>query len=544
MQSCAGWPSPCLAGCRPAKRFTRLVSGGEDRTARLWDPATGALLANCQGHDSKVIGAAFSPDGARLVTASSDGTARQWDAATGRELEPPYDRHTGEVLTAAYSPNGQWVASAGTDRTVRVWRATGRQDVANLHGHTGGVVEVAFAPDGRRLASISRQSSIVSEGDGTARVWDVDPRASLPVLRGHSRAIYPVAFSPDGRWIASGDLGGEVRLWDAATGEAYATLPHPGVVWGLSFSPDGTSLLSASDRARAVWIWDVATARVRTKVPVPGENFRSVTVHPDGRKVAATAFDLLSAKHYLHVCDMASGERLFTAEGRALAYSPDGRWLAALAADDTTVLLLNAHTHETAARFSGHEKLVFKAAFSADTRMLASCSLDRTVRLWEIEGGACRVLRGHTDEVYAVAFHPGGTRLATAGRDGMIWLWDLARGEDVARLPGHKSFVWSLAFSADGVTLASGSGDATVGLWDSAPLKTRYEARRAAEALRPEAERLVARLFSKRLEPAEVVARLDADQSMSDLLRRAAIRAVLRRTQPPEPAPGSPHGSP
>ena len=109
--------------------------------------------------------------------------------------------------------------------------------------------------------------------------------------------------------------------------------------------------------------------------------------------------------------------------------------------------------------------------------MLASCSLDRTVRLWEIGGGACRVLRGHTDEVFAVAFHPGGTRLATAGRDGMIWLWDLARGEDVARLPGHKSFVWSLAFSADGATLASGSGDATVGLWDTAPLKARYQAR-------------------------------------------------------------------
>ncbi len=203
---------------------------------------------------------------------------------------------------------------------------------------------------------------------------------------------------------------------------------------------------------------------------------------------------------------MASGERLFTAEGRALAYSPDGRWLAALAADDTTVLLLDAQTHETAARFSGHEKLVFKAAFSADSRMLASCSLDRTVRLWEIERRACRVLRGHTDEVFAVAFHPGGTRLATAGRDGMIWLWDLARGEDVARLPGHKSFVWSLAFSPDGATLASGSGDATVGLWDTAPLKARYQARREAETLRPEAERLVGGFGQMRNDAAEVLA--------------------------------------
>ncbi len=98
---------------------------------------------------------------------------------------------------------------------------------------------------------------------------------------------------------------------------------------------------------------------------------------------------------------------------------------------------------------------------------------------------------GHTDDVLAAAFHPDGTRLATAGRDGAVWLWDLTRGEAVARLPGHKSYIWSVAFSPDGTTLASGSGDTTVRLWDTVPLKTRYEARRKAAALRPQAERLV-----------------------------------------------------
>ena len=119
---------------------TRLVSGGEDRTARLWDPATGALVATCQGHASKVTGAAFSPDGARMVTASSDGTVRQWDVATGREIEPPYDRHTGEVLAAAYSPDGQWVASAGRrpDRAgVAGGGPAGSGDSARSHGGRG-----------------------------------------------------------------------------------------------------------------------------------------------------------------------------------------------------------------------------------------------------------------------------------------------------------------------------------------------------------------------------------------------------------------------
>ncbi len=68
----------------------------------------------------------------------------------------------------------------------------------------------------------------------------------------------------------------------------------------------------------------------------------------------------------------------------------------------------------------------------------------------------------------------------------------------MARLQGHTSYVWSLAFSPDGATLASGSGDFTVRLWDTAPLKVRYQARREAEALRPEAERLVERYGGRR----------------------------------------------
>ena len=57
----------------------------------------------------------------------------------------------------------------------------------------------------------------------------------------------------------------------------------------------------------------------------------------------------------LAVWDIASAQSLFSAEGMALAYSPDGRWLAVAAADEKTVLLLDARTHETTARFSGHE---------------------------------------------------------------------------------------------------------------------------------------------------------------------------------------------
>jgi WD40 repeat protein len=529
---------------------TRLVSGGEDGTARLWDSATGALMATCEGHASKVVGAAFRPDGARLVTTWSDGTVRPWDAATGRQIEAPYDRHTGEVVTAVYSPDGQWVASAGTDRTVRVWRATGRQDLAILHGHTGAVTGVAFAPDGRRLASLSSEPGFFSAGDGTVRVWDVDPRATLPLLRGHTWTVYPVAFSPDGRWLASGSWDTRVRLWGAATGEPCATLPHPGIVPSSAFSPDGTWLVSGTDADNRPRVWDVATARLRKEIQGPAGIFRFVTVSPDGRRVAATAFDPQSNKHQLQFCDLASGKRLFSAEGGSLsysegwpaAYSPNGRWLAMRAADDKTIFLLDARTHETAARFSGHDKFVFELVFSHDSRHLASCSQDRTVRVWEIDpltlpsppaaGGegrvrGCQVLRGHTDEVFAAALHPDGKRLATGGRGRAVLLWDLPRGEEVARLPGHTDYGWSLAFSRDGKTLVSGSGDATVRLWDTAPLKTRYQARREAKALQPEAERLVEQLWWQKNDPAAQVESLRADPALSESLRHAALRLLM-----------------
>ena len=232
------WPAPSRrrAVRRSCPRCRRGAGSGSGegrrgRSPEAWRSRT--LRAGSQSSGTslrKVIGVAFRPDGRRIVTTSADGTARQWDPATGREVESPYERHTGEVVTAAYSPDGLQVASGGTDRTIRIWGAADRHDVAVLQGHTGVVSQLAFAADGRRLASASQSGLLAYGEDGTVRIWELGSQANTSILLGHGSYVYPVADSADGRWIASGSWDKTVCLWDPVSGECCAILPQPGYV--------------------------------------------------------------------------------------------------------------------------------------------------------------------------------------------------------------------------------------------------------------------------------------------------------------------------
>jgi WD40 repeat protein len=502
---------------------TQIASASEDGTARLWNAATGATTVVLRGHAVKVHRVAFRPDGARVLTTSADGTVRRWDTRTGKEEIYPYQGHTGEVYAAVFSPDGAWIASGGTDRTVRLWQAAGRREALVLRGHTEDVTQLAFSRDGRRLASASN--------DGTVRLWEADSQAGLPILRGHTSYVYPVAYSSDGRWIASGSWDTTVRLWDALTGEPCAVLRHPARVLDLAFTPDGASLVAGCGDDDRLHVWDVATARPRQTIRGPGQTIQTLAIRPDGARIAAA-----NSTGALTVVDVATGQevaswRLGEATPRkALAYSPDGCWLATLGEDPKELCLWEARGNRLATRWRGHTEGILSVAFSPGGRRIASASMDRTIRVWDVAAGECQaVLQGHTGDVFSAVFHPDGTRIASSSRDRTIRLWDVATGEEVARLQGHTNYVWSLAFSPDGTTLVSGSGDGTLRLWDTQPRARRYQARREIKAVRPEAARLVERLFDELREPAQVVSRLRDDRTLSAPLRRAALQEVMRQ---------------
>ncbi len=228
------------------------------------------------------------------------------------------------------------------------------------------------------------------------------------------------------------------------------------------------------------------------------------------------------------------------AEVRVLAFRPDGSLLAAAGRDPDIVLVepdtghVRTTLHHAPEQAGPLPRSVVQAlTFSPDGRRLLSAGRDRVLRLWDIETGTLvRELRGHTEEVFAAVFHPDGQRIASGGRDRAIRIWDAERGEELVRLPGHTNYLFSLAFSPGGDTLVSGSGDFTVRLWETAPLTRRLEARRALEALRPEAERLVERLLREEGTAGKVADRLRTEPGSSEPLRRAVGHALLRRGLP------------
>lgn len=291
----------------------------------------------------RVDSVAFSPDGTTLA-AGSYGVVKIIDVAEQKEVAALSDPG-GFVKTLAYSPGGKTLVT-GSYQSLAVWDVAEKKIVKKLKGHRGYVTDVAFSPDGKLLASAS--------DDETVRIWEVAAWEARGTLTGIEQPALSVAFSPDNRLIAvaTGDANrptkkGSARVFDVEGNLRHTLEGHDRIVSAVAFSPDG-ALLATGSADETIKLWDVAS----------GKEVRSLEGH--------------------------------TRPVNNLSFTADGKWLFSVsggrAVGGNELKLWDVTTGKDSATVPAHEGPIYGLALSPDEALLATASLDKTAKLWEVAG--------------------------------------------------------------------------------------------------------------------------------------------------------------
>jgi WD40 repeat protein/serine/threonine protein kinase len=333
-------------------------------------------LVNVEARNTEVL-AGFSPDGQSFFVIDDAPSVGLFQSTTGQLLRL-FDSHSSTVTSCRFSPDGRQLLTNSLDGKVRLFDvATGAltQSIASQVGH---FTLAQFDPTGS-LVLTSKNSRSDTPKDGTdndPRVWDARTGALLATLYGHASPIRDACFSPDGVTVLTAGVDGIVRAWEWQSTTECWSAQLPGDAWCLALSPDGGRVAAGFQSG----------ARV----------LESAT--------GATAFDLVGL----------SGRSV-----TALAFSPDGRWIAA-----------QDYGGDVGAWSSNHGVLRFRTcatggvpgriAWLPDSRRFVTCSGGDHAHLWTIDPIPDLVtFVPHAGAVRSAAFDPLSRSVLTAGDDGV-----------------------------------------------------------------------------------------------------------------------------
>lgn len=435
---------------------TRIATSSSDTTARIWSSESGATVHILRGHSKRVWGAAFAPTGVQLATCSEDGTIRIWDTQTGESLSVLKEYISGPITCVAYSPDGYQIASGGNEAVLQLWNAHTGKLTHFLTSHAGPILGVSYSLDGRQIATCG--------ADMTVRLADPHSGEYYDILYGH---LFPniraATYSPVGGFIASGDDGGYIRLWKTGASLTAAT-PTLHEVRFISFSVDGSWTVQGY-RNNTLLLQETLTGfsrvvSIRDKTP-----YHNAFVSSCGLKVA-TNYPDFSLR--LWRAETGTGELLHVFRGHtkrvhSMMFSQDGRRLIS-SSFDLTVRVWDTATGEAGFVLRGHNMSSRLFIFSPTGDQIAS-SETHTVQVWSAKTGERLFELDNSNSIGGFDYSSDGKYIIVAAPSGHS-CWDSQTGERVNRFAAIDTEFITCTFSSNGNFLTTAGRDGLLRVWD------------------------------------------------------------------------------
>nr|KAF6309169.1 notchless-like protein 1 [Pipistrellus kuhlii] len=371
-------------------------------------------------------------------------------SSLGRTLESQAVE-TEKVLDIVYQPQAVFKVRAVTRCT------------SSLEGHSEAVISVAFSPTGKYLASGS--------GDTTILLWDPGTGKQVGrTLAGHSKWITglswePLHVNPECRYVASSSKDGSVRVWDTASGRCERILTgHTQSVTCLRWGGDG--LLYSASQDRTVKVWRAHDGVLCRTLQGHGHWVNTMALSTD-YALRTGAFEPAEASVNPQDLQGSLQELKERALNRYNAVRGQGPERLVSGSDDFTLFLWSpAEDKKPLARMTGHQALINQVLFSPDSRLVASASFDKSIKLWDGRTGKYLAsLRGHVAAVYQIAWSADSRLLVSGSSDSTLKVWDVKAQKLATDLPGHADEVYAVDWSPDGQRVASGGKDKCLRIW-------------------------------------------------------------------------------